>query len=112
VTFNTLDHHLPAGRTQLERLVRSAGIGFCATAISDTASNSIRVLKTYRQTAGENLSYVACAKRVIASDGLAGLFGRGLKTKIITNGIQGALFSVLWKYFERAFTQSRSSASA
>lgn len=100
-TYNFLDAKLPRARDTLERLMRSAGIGFCATAVSDTASNSIRVLKTFRQTSGENLSYMTCARRVIAADGWMGLFGRGLKTKIISNGIQGALFSVLWKYFER-----------
>jgi hypothetical protein len=30
-----------------------------------------------------------------------GLFGRGLKTRIIANGMQGIMFSVLWKYFEK-----------
>lgn len=34
---------------------------------------------------------------VIAKDGVIGLFGRGLGTKLITNGIQGILFSVLWR---------------
>ena len=36
-------------------------------------------------------------KNVIASDGLAGLFGRGLSTKLISNGVQGLMFSVLWR---------------
>ena len=26
-----------------------------------------------------------------------GLFGRGLKTKILANGLQGLMFSVLWR---------------
>jgi hypothetical protein len=98
-----LDANLPRGSNQLERLGRSAMIGFCATAVSDSLSNSIRVLKTYRQTSGEAISYMTCARRVIAADGVTGLLGRGLKTKIITNGIQGALFSVLWKWFERMY---------
>lgn len=34
---------------------------------------------------------------VVDADGLLGLFGRGLKTKIISNGMQGLLFSVLWR---------------
>lgn len=100
-TYNFLDKTIPRPKDTMERLIRSALIGFCSTAVSDTASNSIRVLKTFRQTSGENLSYMTCARRVIASDGVMGLFGRGLKTKIISNGVQGALFSVLWKYFER-----------
>jgi len=38
---------------------------------------------------------------VIAQDGLVGLFGRGLKTRIFTNGLQGMTFSVLWKFMEK-----------
>lgn len=34
---------------------------------------------------------------VIEKDGVIGLFGRGLKTKILSNGLQGLLFSVLWR---------------
>ena len=37
---------------------------------------------------------------VIARDGIGGLLGRGLGTKIMANGIQGAMFSVLWKTIE------------
>ncbi len=39
------------------------------------------------------------ARAVIAVDGVKGLFGRGLKTRIIANGLQGLIFSVLWKIF-------------
>ena len=38
---------------------------------------------------------------VIQSDGLWGLLGRGLGTKILSNGISAMLFSVLWRYFEQ-----------
>jgi hypothetical protein len=42
--------------------------------------------------------------RVIKEDGIAGLMGRGLQTKIIANGMQGLMFSVLWKLIdERMF---------
>ncbi|KIY97077.1 hypothetical protein MNEG_10883 [Monoraphidium neglectum] len=34
---------------------------------------------------------------IIEKDGLGGLFGRGLRTKIIANAIQGVMFSVLWR---------------
>lgn len=37
---------------------------------------------------------------MIKQDGLVGLFGRGLRTKIMANGMQGIMFSVLWKAIE------------
>ena len=75
-------------------------MGFCASAVSDTVSNSLRVVKTYRQTASQDISYLNAARAVIEQDGVAGLFGRGLKTRIIANGMQGMMFSVMWKYFD------------
>ncbi len=39
------------------------------------------------------------AKLVVAQDGVRGLLGRGLKTRILSNGLQGLLFSILWKLF-------------
>ena len=44
-------------------------------------------------------SYVNVVKHVIEKDGVMGLMGRGLKTRLIANGMQGLMFSVLWKYF-------------
>lgn len=38
-----------------------------------------------------------CAKLVIEKDGVVGLFGRGLSTRIVTNGMQGLMFNVMWR---------------
>lgn len=96
-TNNQLSTALPAFDFRYGQYVRHAFIGFCSAAVSDTCSNSLRVLKTTRQTALEPISYMDSAKQIIEKEGLAGLFGRGLKTRILTNGIQGALFTVAWK---------------
>lgn len=96
-TNNQLSTALPAFDFRYGQYVRHAFIGFCSAAVSDTCSNSLRVLKTTRQTALEPISYMDSAKQIIEKEGLAGLFGRGLKTRILTNGIQGALFTVGWK---------------
>jgi len=98
-TYNTLDDKLPQPHTVLQKLARQAFIGFVASVISDTVSNSLRVVKTYRQVDEERVDYFEAARRVVAQDGYIGLFGRGLKTRILANGLQGLLFSVLWKLF-------------
>ena len=98
VTYNYLDTYLP----QNHKLLRSAFIGFTASVISDTTSNSIRVLKTVKQTNKTAITYPEAFALVVEKDGLGGLFGRGLKTRILANGMQGLLFSVLWKYFTPA----------
>jgi hypothetical protein len=43
------------------------------------------------------ISYVEAARMVIAKDGVHGLFFRGLQTKILANGCQGMMFTVLWR---------------
>ncbi|KAG8733069.1 hypothetical protein FRC11_008904 [Ceratobasidium sp. 423] len=80
-------------------LLRLAFIGFCASIVSDSISNSLRVVKTYRQVNDTKVSYTEAARLVVLQDGIAGLFGRGLKTRILANGLQGLLFSILWKLF-------------
>jgi hypothetical protein len=100
-------------------LLRLAFIGFCASIVSDSISNSLRVIKTYRQVNDTKVSYsehsldtrgdsvitnhnpflAEAARAVVRQDGVIGLFGRGLKTRILCNGLQGLLFSILWKLF-------------
>ena len=41
--------------------------------------------------------FCAPSQNIVAKEGVQGLFFRGLGTKLITNGIQGILFSVLWR---------------
>lgn len=98
-TNNQLRTSLPQFDFTFGKYVRNAFIGFCSAAVSDCCSNSLRVLKTTRQTSLEQVSYMESAKQIIAKEGYAGLFGRGLKTRIIANGVQGAMFTILWKAF-------------
>lgn len=107
MVFNTLQEKIPQQTDTLSKLGRNAFIGFVATCTSDTLSNSIRVIKVYKQSNTEAISYPEAAKRVIAEDGMLGLFGRGLKTKLIANGFQGIMFSVLWKQIDEMFFKDK-----
>ena len=101
LTYNYMNNYLPKYKYEenpLKALGRNALIGFSASLISDTVSNSIRVVKTIKQTNEKNISYRNVIERVIEKDGFNGLFLRGLKTKILTNGLQGIVFSISWKY--------------
>lgn len=48
---------------------------------------------------------VEAAKRIIREEGWLSLLGRGLGTRILANGLQGILFSVLWKLFQDLWTR-------
>jgi len=87
-------------------------MGFCSSVVSDTCSNSIRVIKTTKQTTHEPITYPQAVKLVVDKDGLVGLFGRGLKTRILTNGLQGLLFSVLWRMIDEQITKQRAKSDA
>ena len=54
-------------------------------------------MKTTKQTYPTEISYSEAAKEILKKDGPMGLFGRGLQTRIMANGVQGMLFSILWK---------------
>ncbi|KAJ3262958.1 hypothetical protein HDU77_011529 [Chytriomyces hyalinus] len=99
-TYNMLQEYIPKQSTTGKKLARNAAIGFSASIVSDCISNSLRVIKTYRQTHEVPISYRQAVQEVVAKDGVVGLFGRGLRTRILTNGLQGIMFSVLWKVFE------------
>ena len=99
-TYNYLSETIPKQDTQVAELGRRALLGFCSSAVSDTCSNSIRVVKVYKQSHPEQLTYTQVVRNVIKESGVSGLFFRGLETKILANGLQGILFSVLWKQFE------------
>jgi hypothetical protein len=104
VTYNSANAYLPPAETPLGNLVRGAALGWAASTVSDTTSNSLRVIKTTKQTAlvttGKDMSYQEIVSMILEQDGLKGLLGRGLSTRLLTNAIQGALFSVLWRYFQ------------
>jgi Mitochondrial carrier protein len=102
-TYNALSELIPKQDTQGMELGRRAILGFCASAVSDTCSNGIRVCKVYKQSHPEQISYPQVVRNVIKEDGIRGLLFRGLETKILANGLQGILFSILWKQFEEAF---------
>jgi len=100
LTFNTLNANIPVPDGQLNKLGRTAFMGFCSSFVSDTFSNSIRVVKTYRQTSDVPVTYKEAVQTIVAKDGWGGLFGRGLQTRLMANGVQGVMFSVMWKFFE------------
>ena len=117
LTYNFLNNYLPkyqitnninSNKNNIKEnlynnFIRYAIIGFSSSVISDTCSNSLRVIKTSKQTYNNNLSYTQITKDIIKKDGLIGLFGRGLKTRILTNGLQGIIFTVSWKFIEKYY---------
>lgn len=45
-TFNFLNKRIPEPEDKLNKFLRRAGIGFTASVVSDSISNSLRVIKT------------------------------------------------------------------
>ena len=100
---NYLDKYLPISENSIIlNLMRNAFIGFASSCFSDTISNSIRVLKTSKQTEEGKKGYKEIYEEIKKKEGNKGIFIRGLNTRLITNGIQGLMFNIMWKYFNRS----------
>eukprot|EP00579_Thalassiosira_antarctica_P033107 CAMPEP_0201995006 /NCGR_PEP_ID=MMETSP0905-20130828/2639_1 /ASSEMBLY_ACC=CAM_ASM_000554 /TAXON_ID=420261 /ORGANISM="Thalassiosira antarctica, Strain CCMP982" /LENGTH=412 /DNA_ID=CAMNT_0048550061 /DNA_START=1 /DNA_END=1239 /DNA_ORIENTATION=- len=79
---------------------RNALIGFVSSIVSDTIANFMRVIKTTKQSLGSTRSdttYAETISLILAVDGWRGLFGRGLKTRILGNALQSIIFTVVWR---------------
>ena len=89
---------------------RNAFIGFISSIVSDTIANSMRVIKTTKQAlAGSaqrsSTTYGETISLILAVDGWRGLFGRGLKTRILGNALQSILFTVVWRSLSERWQQ-------
>eukprot|EP00979_Chaetoceros_neogracilis_P006436 scaffold1308_cov246-Chaetoceros_neogracile.AAC.14 len=80
-------------------LLRNATVGFAASVVSDTFANAIRVVKTTKQSIASKhtVSYGEVVAMILAADGWKGLFGRGLRTRILGNAVQSILFTIIWR---------------
>ena len=68
--------------------------------VSDTVFNSSRVIKTTKQSNKIPTTYIKIITTIVEKEGITNLLGRGLKTKIISNGIQSIIFTIIWKSLE------------
>lgn len=55
-----------------------------SSVVSDVTSNSIRVVKTTKQSAQTALTYKEAVQMIVEKDGMYGLFFRGLNTRILS----------------------------
>ena len=99
-------------RTLKFELLHNALIGFIASIASDTFANSIRVVKTAKQSlsakAAVGVTYSEVIQMIWAADGWKGLFGRGLRARILSNGLQSIIFVVVWKGSKQKFFSKKS----
>jgi hypothetical protein len=101
-TFNVLNTRLRRERGWWKH-ARNGAIGLCASIAADTLTNSVRVVKVVAQTSVVPLGYVGAARQVIAEAGVIGLLFRGLPLKLISNGVQCILFTVVWRHLMEVF---------
>jgi len=97
-TMNYLTRVVPVPSSPVLQMTRNAMNGAISSCVSDLVANSIRVIKTKKQThERSDISYFEAAKEVSDKDGVYGIFFRGLETRMMTNIIQTAFFTVMWK---------------
>jgi len=108
LTYNLLQDSIPNFEESMIgfNFPRQALIGICSSIVSDSATNSIRVLKTVKQVSLKS-GYFSGAHEIIETDGLQSVLFRGLETRLLSNALQGAFFSVAWRAFDSKSFQSR-----
>lgn len=109
---NVLDQFISKSEVPINSIARSAFIGFVASVVSDCVSNFIRVVKTLKQTlGGDETEFVRIVQQMYEENGIWGLAGRGLPTRIVANGLQSIVFVVVWKliplYLSRFYLNKR-----
>ena len=81
--------------------INNALIGISASIMSDSVINPIRILKTYKQSHNDYITYSNIIKNIVKKDGgwLKSYF-RGYGVRMCLNAFNSGLFMVLWKNFE------------
>jgi hypothetical protein len=95
------------------KLLRNAAIGLVSSIVSDAVVNVFRVVKTTKQSMGSkhDMSYGETIRMILAADGWKGLFGRGLRTRILANALQSILFTVIWRGLAEYWGSGRDESS-
>ncbi|CAN8069443.1 unnamed protein product [Agarophyton chilense] len=96
----------------LAKIGRNGGMGFLAAMSADIFTNGFKVVATNKQTCDKGLSYYEVARKIVKRDGIFSIVTRGLKTRMIANGLQGATFVLLWKEIESRLVRTRFNPSA
>ncbi|CAM9682095.1 unnamed protein product [Phaeothamnion confervicola] len=103
-THNWLEERLPRqppGR-RLHNTLRNAFVGFASSMASAVTSNAFHVLKVYRQSHAEAVSYADAVRDIVNKSGVRGLLGRGLAPRLAGSCLNGLLFNVVWKEIDAA----------
>ena len=95
--YNFLQTRVP---TSWNKNVRSAFMGVLSSGTSDIISNSVRVVKTTKQTSKVAMTYLEAVQAIVARDGVQGVFFNGLSTKLISNAVSAMLFTICWRAIE------------
>lgn len=109
-TYNTLSRSEALEALIPSQLLRNAGTGLLSSIVADTVVNAIRVVKTTKQSMGSkhNVGYIETINMIRAADGWKGLFGRGLRARILANALQSMIFTVIWRGLAESWQSSDS----
>ena len=104
-TYDYLEQKFPKDKNNpIITNINNGAKGIISSSISDIILNPMRSLKIYKQSTPESISYSQSVKNIVNTEGVSSLFLRGLKTRLITNSIQSAVFVILWKNIEEILT--------
>jgi len=106
-TFNALQASVNRYRSSetpiATKTLQNGLCGLTAAFASSICTNGIDVLKTHRQTGGGKTTYLTALRKIRETETFGQFWCRGLRPRLALDGIQGFVFSMLWKFFEEDF---------
>ncbi|EDQ89844.1 uncharacterized protein MONBRDRAFT_18941 [Monosiga brevicollis MX1] len=97
--YNLLDQRIETSGdvSTSSKMIRNALIGSACAVVTDVAANPLSLVKAYRQTNAQAISYSTIVRQIVSKEGVLGLFTRGLSTRIWVDILNSAIFTVVWR---------------
>jgi hypothetical protein len=82
--------------------IRNGIMGFSSSLGCDLVINPIRILKTYKQSNENNITYYESLREIMGNSNnrIGEYLFRGMRVRILLNSVSSGLFVILWKKIE------------
>lgn len=82
----------------LHQVLQNALIGLSCAVVTNIIANPLSVLKAYKQTHTDGVTYTRAFKDIVGKHGMLHLFKRGIGTRLWVDAINSMVFTALWRY--------------
>ncbi|EGD73039.1 hypothetical protein PTSG_04750 [Salpingoeca rosetta] len=81
-----------------QQVLQNSFIGLSCAVVTNILANPLSVLKAYKQSHTESVTYTQAFRQIVGQHGILHLFKRGISTRLCVDGINSMVFTVLWRF--------------